>query len=647
MWTGEEACTDTAVVLCDEDLLIPVLLSIPETGNPVNITMGYPLRGTALSSFVDLLMRQQGRIRIAGDGRVSFFHRDVEALLLHPYFAGMDHNRAALLNEMRQTNRVMVEKDLLKGGLMDGVFRRVEGSGQWMTYLKDVLGSILASMRQKEEIGPDRLQGEFILNLLSRLNRIEAILEERPGLESGLFLRLLKKILEFMRIPFEGEPLGGIQVMGILETRLLDFRHVVLLSMNEDIMPATPRSSSFIPYAFRLAFDMPSREDMDAIYAYYFKRLLHRAETVDLIYSSRTEGVRSGEMSRYLHQLVLEKDREIIRPRLDVTAREPEPLYLEHNRLSLEKMERFRDFSEEGRFLSPSAINCFIDCPLKFYLRYLAGIGEPDEVEEEISAAGFGTVVHECMQILYAGLTSAGKGILEKEALEALLKSERVEEVMRLTFLEKHFRGRKGARIEGRNIIIMQVMLAYIRKIISTDLRLAPINLLSTEATYEREFRPAGWTGKGIRLGGLIDRVDRVDGRIRIIDYKTGSAETTFNSIEALFDPELSSRNGAALQTILYCWLAEESFPGDDLTPGLYIMKAMYGREFDPRFGMGPGRGKQSLESFGQVRDSFLEMLEKTLAGLFDPGLRFHQTRVESRCRYCDFAALCSRGGFE
>lgn len=642
-------CTDTAVVLCDEELLLPVLMSLPGDTEEINVTMGYPMKNTPVFSFTDALLRLHHHVRPVREGGISFYHKDVMAILLHPYFRKIAGNSAGELTaEILKSNLIMVEQNLFTGELEQRIFRSVERASGLVDYLREIFNLILDQLAGLEEQMQTALDREFIFRLLTHLNKLDTLLIQRPSITKAILERLLRKTLTGLRIPFEGEPLSGLQVMGILETRLLDFRHVILLSMNEETMPASHTSQSNIPYSLRLAFHMPAREDMDAIYAYYFYRLLQRAEKVDLLYNSGSEGVKSGEMSRYLHQVIFERGTGVIRPGLEVKTREIPPVEVDHTQEIDKKLEVYILDQENGRYLSPSAINTYIDCSLKFYLRYLAGIGEPDQVEEEIGAAGFGTVVHDTLQLLYTEIAERNNQQITIKELKALVHSDQAERVLREVFIRHHFRGRKRGKLEGRNIIMFQVMLRYLVKIIHTDLSMAPFTLVSAEDRFERSLQIE--TGKGplvIRLGGKIDRVDRVGNVLRVIDYKTGGASQEFPSLESLFDTGQRSRNAAAMQTLLYAWLVDASYPGEQILPGLYIMKALFGEQFDPALVMKSGGQGGRVDSFGELEEEFLEQLKGVLQRLYDPDTPFTQRENDQKCSYCDFAALCSRNSIE
>ena len=642
-------CTDTAVVLCDEELLMPVLMSVPGSIEEINVTMGYPMKNTPVSSFVESLQRLQNNIRQGTDGTEQFYYKDVRSILLHPYMEktgeGAGH---PLLEEMATGNLIQVEKTFFKSEFEKKIFRRVEDAADLIRYQRTVFLHILENLAVEEEKMMPELHREFVFLLLIHLNKLETLLASRPDIPLPVLERLFRKVVSGLRVPFEGEPLSGLQVMGILETRLLDFKHVILLSMNEEVMPASHFGQSYIPYALRVAFGMPAREDMDAIYAYYFNRLLQRAEKIDLLFNSTSEGVRTGEMSRYLHQLIYNRGINVIRPGMEVMARETAAVVVQHTSDVDQKLRIYAVDDANGKYLSPSAINTYIDCSLKFYLRYLAGIKEPDEIQEEIDAAGFGTVVHDSIHLLYGEISEKRKGEIGRDDLARLLASDRIEEVLTGVFLRYHYKGRKNATIEGRNIIILQVMTRYLKKIIETDLQITPFALIAAEQTYSRILEiGSGGDHMEIRLGGKIDRVDRLGEAIRVIDYKTGEANQGFSGIEALFDASLASRNGAALQTLFYAWLVTADHPGEQVTPGLYVMKALYDHSFDPGLSMGRTRQRKKIESFAELEEEFVGHLKEAIAAIFNPEIPYVQTENESKCRYCDFAGICNRNFIE
>lgn len=637
--------TDTALVLCDEELLLPVLMSLPEGVEEVNITMGYPMKNTPVFSFLDSLLRLHYHARKKADGSTRFYHKDVNDILQHPYFWKMQGGGSVELSgRIIRENMHMIDRELFKGELEQMIFRPLDNAASLLEYLRKIFLHLLELIAGRGSRHEDVLDREFCFQLLKQVNKFERLNEQRSDISYQLMERLLRRSLQNLRIPFEGEPLSGMQIMGILETRLLDFRHVILLSMNEEVMPAQEATHSHIPYSLRMAFGLPSREEMDAIYAYYFYRLLQRADRVDILFNGSTEGVSTGEMSRYVRQLIFEKGLKVIRPGLNVQAREITPIKIEHGEVVTQKLRRYVMGSEEDRYLSPSAINTYIDCSLKYYFRYIAGLGEMDEISEDIDASGFGTVVHDSLNELYLEIAGKNRGIISKEDLNKLLSSNEYESLLREQFIKHHYKGRKKETIEGRNILIFSVMLRYMKQVLKQDTTIAPFELVAAEATYRRNLA-IEVEGKTIELslGGKIDRIDRVGGQLRVIDYKTGRTDQKFRDVESLFDGNYGSRNSAAMQTFYYAWLVGEAFPGKDVMPGLYSMKGLFKEEFDAALNMTSLKKEGRVASFFPLENQFMELLKELVQKLFDPTIPFVQRENDKICSYCDFASLCQR----
>ncbi len=637
--------TDTALVLCDEELLLPVLMSLPDGVEEVNITMGYPMKNTPVFSFLDSLLRLHYHVRKKSDGSARFYHKDVNDILQHPYFRKMrGEDSGELSKRILSENMYMIDRELFTGELELMIFRPLENAAALLDYLRWIFSHLLELIAGRENHHEDVLDREFCFQLLKQVNKLERMNEGRSDISFPLMERLLRRSLQNLRIPFEGEPLAGMQIMGILETRMLDFKHVILLSMNEEVMPAQQAAHSHIPYSLRLAFGLPSREEMDAIYAYYFYRLLQRAERVDILFNGSTEGVSTGEMSRYAKQLIFEKDLEVIRPGLNVKAREISPIIVEHSEEASQKLMRYLQGSEEDRYLSPSAINTYIDCSLKYYFRYIAGLGEMDEISEDIDASGFGTVVHDSLNELYLEIARKNGGIISKEALQDLLSSGRYESQLKEQFIKHHYKGRRKESIEGRNILIFSVMLRYMKQVLEQDSFIAPFELVAAEETYRRNLSiEVGGKSLELSLGGKIDRIDRVKGQLRVIDYKTGRTDQKFRDVESLFDGSYGSRNSAALQTLFYAWLVGEIFSGKNAMPGLYSMKGLFEEKFDPALHMTSLKKEGRVDSFSPMEEQFLHELKEVLQQLFDSRVPFVQRAYDKKCGYCDFASLCQR----
>jgi CRISPR/Cas system-associated exonuclease Cas4 (RecB family) len=349
-------------------------------------------------------------------------------------------------------------------------------------------------------------------------------------------------------------------------------------------------------------------------------------------------------MSRYLHQIRFEKVHSFNRPVMEVSARNLPSVVMGATPFVQEKLGRYLVGSTEDKYLSPSALNTYLDCRLKFYFRYLARLGETDEVAEDIGSMGFGTVVHESLRILYESIADPDTGTITKQGLDKLRKDDHMDRVIREVFRREHFGNRRNAVLEGRNLLIVRVMRRYMDKVIAVDMEAAPFQLLSVEKDFHREmaFR-SGDRQLKVHLGGKIDRIDLVNKRVRVIDYKSGSPPQVFPDVDSLFDSSRRNRAGAAFQTLYYAWLVAPIYQGSSLMPGLYAMKAMFNKNYEPGLRMGEGRSKQIVYSFDEVKDVFENQLEQLLTRLFDPEQTFGQTEDQNTCRSCDFATLCSR----
>jgi CRISPR/Cas system-associated exonuclease Cas4 (RecB family) len=450
-------------------------------------------------------------------------------------------------------------------------------------------------------------------------------------------------MLRLIHIPFSGEPLAGLQVLGILETRTLDFDNVIVLSMNEGILPRAAAPGSFIPYSLRYGFGLPGPEHSDSIYAYYFYRLIQRAKNVFLVYDSSSGGLRTGERSRYMHQLYYEMPDAVkeISPSSVISQLPVKPIVVEKKGDVAEALAAY--IENEDRYLSPSAINEYLNCPLRFYFHHIAGLPQPDEVSEEIDARIFGNLLHKAMNSLYSRFGSA---VITSGELDALVKNtEAVESALDEAFSEIIFREDPGKRIrkaEGFNLIVRQVLKTYIQNLIRADSEAAPFSIISLEKRYTIPL-PVTVNGRDLRIftGGKIDRIDQAEDRTRIIDYKTGTVKNSFPSVESLFDPGEKQRNDAAFQVLMYSMIYDRHYPGRQIVPGLYYIRESHTEKFSSRLLY--GAKKDVLDSYGAVAEKFEELLKQYLTRLFDTREPFVQTSNLETCGYCAYAAICRR----
>ncbi|MDR1274544.1 MAG: PD-(D/E)XK nuclease family protein [Odoribacteraceae bacterium] len=622
---------ETAIVLCDERLLTPVLHAIPPAVEKINVTMGYPARETAAASLLSLACEARRHERRQG-GERYYYHKPVVALLNHPLVRGGSEEEARrLARRVRVDNLVYVPAAALA---FDGVTRAVfdgRATGPFV-YLLGVLDAALAKL-SADARGETAIEKEVLFALRARVQQLHDLFREE-GVAPGerLHARLVDQVICSLSVPFSGEPLEGMQVMGLLETRLLDFKKLIVLSVNEGVIPGSAPLSSFIPYNLRAGFGLPTPGHRDAIYAYHFYRLLQRADEVKLLYADA--GKNAGEMSRFLYQLKYESGLPVRERYLqnEISARVNAPISIPKDEGILRYLERY---TVPGQGLSPSALNAYLDCRLKFYFRYVAGIREKEELAEELDQRLLGNVFHETMRALYATLPG---GLATAVRLEALARDEAlVERHARAALAGMYDEAVSHVIGDGTNELALAVVKKYVKKVVEFDGGLAPFTVLSMERKYSLPFPAAG--GRVVYIEGNIDRADRQGAGVRVIDYKTGADKGDFKSVDSLFDRDNRQRNKAAFQILLYCLMYAREHPGEGaVRPGIYSTRLL----FTPRHDYRLACGGTPVDDFRSLEGEFREALAGLLDELFSPGQPFTRTGCADKCRSCPYNALCA-----
>ncbi|MFC2111836.1 PD-(D/E)XK nuclease family protein [Bacteroidota bacterium] len=643
---ANELGDETAIVLADEELLIPVLNALPRELHEINVTMGYPVTATPVFSLIEHLISLQRNIREAKGKEARFYYKDVLPIIQHQYISLRQRLDATeLVREINGQNLIYISAENLgRNELFKLVFRAIGEAEDIAGYLLSVLEMITGKGEEGEKPVPP-MELEFIYRIYTRIKRLEDVLSRLElNFKLPTFLRIFHKFLQRTRIPFSGEPLAGIQVMGVLETRVLDFDRVILLSMNEGAFPKTGTANSFIPHNLRYGFQLPTMEHQDAIYAYYFYRLIQRAKDIHLVYNNKAEGLSTGEKSRYVYQLKYDPAFSIKEwsAGFDVQSSVTGPIIVEKTKAVMEKLLEFSPTSGGSKYLSPSALNSFIDCPLQFYFNYIAGIREPVRLQEEIDPALFGTLVHESVRKLYASLENP----VRKEDLEKILKSsDRIRDVIDECFREIYF-GDSGKGPQGRNRVIREIIFTYAVRILEKDMDYCPLSIQSLEDSYYLDL-PIQSTDKKItvRVGGKIDRIDQLENAYRVLDYKTGIGKMFFGSLEELFDKEANTRNRAAFQTLLYAKLFTASVqnPEKPVIPGIYLIREIFNQGFRYHFGIGTSKKHTPILDYSELDEEFTGGLVGLINSIFDPGSAFSQTEKEETCRNCLYRGICHR----
>ena len=619
---------ETAVVLPDENLLFPMLGAVPTEIGKVNVTMGYSLSASSGTALFQLLERLQANRRQRG-GAWGFYHRDVVDLLEHPYFAAAADAESVtgIKARIRTENLIFVpQTDLAApGGIFALVFQPVEPTGAIPDYLK----AILEAMQEHQ----DPLEREFLYYEHKAVADLQKVGLDLDALEARTWYRMLAQAIALVKIPFEGEPLSGLQVMGPLETRALDFDNVIMLSVGEGIFPKRTVSASFIPYNLRVGFGLPTFELQDSIWAYYFYRSICRAKRILLLYDSRTEGLQSGEESRYIKQLrylyevpMVEK---VATYTLSASGIESKLPHIEKTPAVREELEQ--NYFVEKKSFSASALNDYLDCPLRFYFKYVKDIKEPDEVVEDLDANLFGRIYHKVMEELY-------KPFLDEELLPGTLlalrrDSRRIDSLLDTAFSEQNI-----TEIAGQNLILRDLIRHFVLRTLEVDAQFgasAPLILKGTESKRYGHLRLSD--GRQVNLKGYIDRLDSPEpGVVRVVDYKSGVVDKKDDcrDVAKLFDSSLADkRPSVAFQLYFYALMMTRSHSGVPVRydPCVYSLREFFAE----------------LPKSHQLEDDALADYERRLSGLVEEILLsdkpFVAAESEKVCKLCQFKRLCNR----
>lgn len=638
-----------AVVLPDEQLLFAVLNALPPTVKKFNVTMGFPVETSTVFSLLLNCLTLQDNISQRGE-EIFFYFRPLKKIIKHPVIREIIKDVAdGFNNDIHQRNQIYVSKNEIARlhPLLEKIFQVQKED--YTTYLLEVLKSLLTYEEKLTQENSTALH--FIIKQLKELQIFEQELNLRYDLRH--YSRFLRQLLSSDKIPFEGEPIEGLQIMGVLETRNLDFEHVFVLSLNEEYFPADSRQKSFIPYNVRKAFNLPVFDQQDAIYAYLFYRLFQRSSQVQLFYNTEGNVVGGQEKSRFIQQLIHEKPFPVDHKLLNTPVKPQiiEKIAVEKDIAVQELLQNYL-FSEReaDKWLYPSTINSYLNCRLQFYFKYIAGIRETDEMDEEVTSRLFGNILHEGMEKLYKiHMEQKGSNIIEPEDFAVLKKKVRL-------IVEQGFKKEFGIEedkpfdFSGQNIIQRDMLIKFMQQILNQDKEIAPFEILALETDNKENYTigfPITIKGEGKRVGikGKIDRLDKINGSVRVIDYKTGRDELGFPDVPALFDRENDKRNKAAFQTLCYTLLYDKvQQPEVPVIPGLYSRGNLFDSPFDYRLSFKQnGKNYSSIVDYRQVREDYEHHLRLLLEELFDPEVPFDQTEDHKQCVYCAYKGICQR----
>ena len=642
----------TAVVLADENLLMPVLTSLPENKQDINITMGYPLKQTLVYTLMKYLMELQRTVAVRDD-IVRFNYREVLSILKHSLISDLlDESDYELIDEITKTNLIWVPSDrFTHSAHLSGIFIKPLTPASLSEYFKDILSLIASNNKKKQEDIDNNpvqknIRNEFIYRIVLSINRLETIVNGPDiSFTTDTYMRILDRMLRVQSVPFSGEPLTGIQIMGILETRALDFKNLIILSVNEGVLPAISAGSSFIPYTLREAFGLPSVNHQESIYAYHFYRLLERAENVTFIYNSNSEGLRSGEMSRFLIQMKYDSalKPDFMSMSFEIKSRGSISDILERTEEHSSNLRSRFLCENRNRILSPSAINTWLNCRMKFYYRYVSNLKEPERVSEDIDPAMLGNILHDIMKSIYQN--HMGKAF-SKEVIGSVIADKKLLSDITNEAVNKRFSSAKDNLTSGNELIVIDVIMEYLKRILNVDINLSPFTILNLEDSFSFTI-PVSPNGSEIKVltGGKIDRVDKLQGSIRIVDYKTGIVSDRINSIGELFADDRKKDHDGWLQTLLYCEAYLNIRPGTILYPSIYKIKRLSGNQFTDKLRLkSESKSELIIEDYTLVRNEFIDGLIDVISKIFNNNEPFSMTTdTRGKCLYCPYKALCLR----
>jgi len=640
---------EIVVVLPMDYMLFPVLNALPNSVTKLNVTMGYPLKETPLFGLLEAAIEVQEHMQGSGDTELTFYHKPTLDVLSHPYLFQSDKTGLdKLILTIKKDNQIRVPRHLIftvDSAILTAIFRPLdkgENLAQYLKHITEVLGQQVI-----ERFGLER---EYLYHFQQMLTRLAEILTQQAvEVDLKTFKSLFRKAARSIKIPFSGEPVEGLQIMGVLETRNLDFKHVFMLNVNEDIFPATQRAGSFVPYSIRKAFRLPTFEVQDAIYAYLFYRLFQRADRLDFYYNMYADFGMSGEISRFIHQVEQESGIKVHHQKLSNTIG-----VREQRTISVAKTPNIIDllvnhFSGEGTSkLSASSLNVYFTCRLQFYFKYVLRRFSENQLNDELEAREFGLVLHDTMQILYRDVIEKRPNGLVQETDFFQLKNSIDGAIVKA--FKNHFKIKDKRRFDltGRNVVIAEMIKKYVMRILEMDEAYAPFHIVTMEKddNYLRTL-PIAANGRmnAIRFGADIDRVDRKKGVVRVIDYKSGKDIREIESIEKLFDQKPATqykigRNKAGFQTMFYAWLYATKFDSNEvIAPGLIGIRELFQDAFDFRLTIKEEPITDARTHLPVFEELFIGLVEE-IFGMDQP---FDQTTDVKRCEYCDFRRICGR----
>lgn len=652
MLEAQDNAGKIALILADESLLLPVLQTIPtsyiyeEVVSLVNlnVTMGYPLLASSIFGLADIWLTVQSQL--ASGKKDTVYHREVEAFLSHPLVGISQEIRHTMQQDILSNQLIEVDfKTLARAGELSALFftKRNTGSSA-IVNLQEVFKLVLEQQLAEKTL--KQTEVDLFIATIKELNRLHDTLAEFAShLPLPFVLSLIQKAVQGIAVPLTGEPLQGVQVMGLLESRSLDFDHIYILGVNEGILPQVSVSPSFIPDSIRRAYGLPVIENQDAISAYMFYRLLQRSRKISLVYNGQADDNTTGEPSRFLRQLEFESGYtfKYYDQLQSVTTEHPVGMDISKEGDVLDRLKLYLDQPEATARLSASAITTYMNCPVQFFYKYIAKIEEPSALAENLEANNIGSMLHYVLECFYGELKEENAYITADRIKGYRKNLKRLGEAAFAKIMfdnENHI-----VTHNGMQQVVLAIVSEYANVILDHDEKEAPFTILGLENKDEIKFNiEVNGIEHSLTLHGIIDRIDQKNGVTRVVDYKTGRDELQFSSLEDLFDAESGKQNKALVQTLFYTYVYERAKGITGMEPNLYLIRKM--RKEGTLFHFSETRGKKiqlQAEHLEGLKQNFSVLLKEKLEELFNPDIPFKHTTVVDNCKYCPYLSLCGQ----
>lgn len=639
-----DADNRSAIVMCNEGLLPTIIHALPNQVHDVNITTGYPLSQSPVASLLVKLLTLQNNGFIAnGNLRKRF----AMAVLKHPYARYISENSAKQLDKFIKSNMFIINTlELIDDDDLHRLFTPQPTLKEQVHWMIDILDTIAHHYHGEEPLFQESLFRAYTL-----VNRLNSLIETSDlDVDFVTFQRLLNQIIAATTIPFHGEPAIGLQVMGVLETRNIDFDNILVLSTNEGLMPKGVNDTSFIPYAVRKGYGLTTIDNKVAIYAYYFYSMLQRAKRITILYNNSTEGGKRGEMSRFMLQMMVESNHNIKQYSLSTdrfhedhvtesVSKSPDVMQVLLQRFDVNYHQR------QGALLTPTAINRYIKCQLSFFYKYVCDIDEPEETEEgDVDARTFGNIFHTIAEDIYTPVIERG-GKVTPDLFDTYLKNPAMlKQLIDKAFCENLFKmtdsSKPMPKLNGTQLINYNVITTYVRNLLSYDKSNTPFDILALEEDVSIPVTVHSAEDFQTTIGGRIDRLDSKDGHMRVIDYKTGASIARAKELNELFVSGINHTD-YYLQTFLYSTIVRNHRELNPLempvSPALLFIQHLSQKDYSPVLKF----GDEQIFDIRMFQNEYMKQLKVVIDEMFNPTKKFVATQNQKNCSFCPYHKLC------